>query len=175
MKKKNKIKDCQLKAMIDFVHSYKIGVQLGNDNSYTPSYSRKAWARGYMTILLSYRELHNGIKINNFVARNLAHELGHFLIAPLGRRFKKDYGIPPNEPDWTRLDEMKAKLIEEYLLRYFGFARRIKLLKDPLWAYKKYPGAYKDHYRQAWKWFRSKEGLVKIKQELESKTKKKVG
>jgi len=70
------------------------------------------------------------------VAKNLAHELGHFLIAPPGRRYRRDYGIPPIGGrtaemviKWD-LDEAKAILVEHFLYRRCGF--RFRIPKEPL-------------------------------------------
>jgi hypothetical protein len=53
----------------------------------------------------------------------LAHELGHFVIAPRGRRYRKNYGILTtnnrNHDHWN-LDEEKALLVEGALLRHVG-------------------------------------------------------
>lgn len=62
------------------------------------------------------------------VGRELAHELGHYFIAPKGRRHRKDYGIVGFGEKWD-LDEAKAILVEHELLRFFGAK---KVLKCPL-------------------------------------------
>lgn len=62
------------------------------------------------------------------VGRELAHELGHYLIAPKGRRHRRDYGIVGFGEKWD-LDEAKAVLVEHELLRFFGAK---KVLKHPL-------------------------------------------
>lgn len=55
----------------------------------------------------------------------IAHELGHFLIAPKSRRYKENYGIPPNvRRDYWDLDEVKAQLVEFHLLQYFHLTNR---------------------------------------------------
>lgn len=61
---------------------------------------------------------------------DIAHELGHYLIATAGRRRRPDYGIPENAegiPQWD-LDEAKAVLVEHYLRAAHG----LKFKKDPL-------------------------------------------
>lgn len=72
------------------------------------------------------------------LTQDLAHELGHYLIAPKGRRHRKDYGIPSerqrSEVSHRRweVDEMKATLVEYALLRHFGLEEELCLRKDPL-------------------------------------------
>lgn len=66
--------------------------------------------------------------------KDLAHELGHVILAPKGRRFRKDYGIKNgirrsyrSKLKWD-FDEAKATLIEHHLLNFVG----LKYLKEPL-------------------------------------------
>jgi len=88
-----------------------------------------------ISLQISARELFLHPNRSNYhLFRQLCHELGHYLIAPPGRRHREDYGIP-NEakrkasanPKWD-LDELKACLIENHLSGKFGG----KYLKNPL-------------------------------------------
>lgn len=63
---------------------------------------------------------------------DVAHELGHFLVAPKSRRYRKDYGIPAQARGADRarwdMDESKARMVEHFLLARFGYSFK----KDPL-------------------------------------------
>lgn len=48
----------------------------------------------------------------------LAHELGHYMAAPKGRRRHKDYGIKVKSK-FSELDELKANFVEQELRRKF--------------------------------------------------------
>ncbi len=68
----------------------------------------------------------NPIRFRTLAAQELAHELGHFIVAPKRRRFKKDYGIPDERNSRTTqqnnywlVDELKAQFVERHLLRYY--------------------------------------------------------
>lgn len=73
--------------------------------------------------------------ITNQLISQLSHELGHFLIAPKGRRYKKNYGIRTNYSSrsirakyhWN-LDEYKAQLVENHLYKRY----RLPWIKKPL-------------------------------------------
>lgn len=69
---------------------------------------------------------------------DIAHELGHYLVAPPGRRHRKDYGIPSyrgrsdaSHRRWD-LDEVKAVVVSHWLLAQLGFGKETGVLKQPL-------------------------------------------
>jgi len=69
-----------------------------------------------------------------YMFRQITHELGHYLIAPPGRRHREDYGIPKENKrnssthsKWD-LDEVKAQIVENHLSGKFGG----KYLKYPI-------------------------------------------
>lgn len=64
------------------------------------------------------------------IVRTLAHEVGHFLLAPPARRRQDDYGIsnkakrgPRSAEKWTT-DEERASLIGDYLIWHSGFRKK---------------------------------------------------
>lgn len=73
---------------------------------------------------------------NRILFRELAHELGHYLVTPKSRRHKKNYGIPKKSytlrNNWKRwnLEEYKASVLENELLKLVGAP--ITTYKDPL-------------------------------------------
>lgn len=91
---------------------------------------------------------------------DVAHEMGHFLIAPKSRRYRKDYGIPTNvyrlgvEQGTWDFDEAKALLVEHFLLEKFGHPFK----KNPL---RTASGRFQVHANAARKWWRT-EGKLSI-------------
>jgi hypothetical protein len=64
------------------------------------------------------------------IVQSIAHEIGHYIVAPPSRRYRKDYGIPRdhrNDAYWN-LDEMKARFVERELVRACGMKRANVLL-----------------------------------------------
>lgn len=134
--------DPGLARLCRIAHTHRVGVRLTNEQQFLRHYQRGAKYKGYIEVQLGFNSFANRAVtltyLRHTVAKSLAHELGHFLIAPLGRRYRKDYGIPVGhrseraEFNWD-LDEAKAVLVENHLLIACGYRRRgMKIQKDPL-------------------------------------------
>lgn len=63
------------------------------------------------------------------VVQSVAHEIGHYLVAPPSRRHKKNYGISRDfgnrNSDYWDLDDMKARFVERELMRACGFRNHL--------------------------------------------------
>jgi hypothetical protein len=88
-----------------------------------------------------------------YYINQITHELGHFLIAPKSRRYKKDYGIPLKNwknryknRDYWDLDEFKAQLVGFYLLQHFKFTKNKKIS----WSH---PTQFRAIKKEAVEWF----------------------
>lgn len=106
----------------------------------------------------------------SWLGRDIAHELGHYLIAPKGRRHRLNFGIPPKRynvprPQWD-LDEAKAILVEHALLRHFGGKMA---LKHPL-RMRVLLESVRSQSKKANTWF-EKEGKAMLQQALFQKEK----
>lgn len=169
---KIKTYDRDLKNLYDFARSFKIGIRLSDESQYlpNPSYKHFGGKRGNIGAELLISDLFNASNsretLANKVALTIAHELGHFLVAPKGRKYKKDYGIVTKDLSersmyhWD-LDEAKACLIHAYLLKHFRFDQRMKVLKDPLSSWRRRVPRIQKARREAWKWW-NKEGQLLI-------------
>jgi hypothetical protein len=66
------------------------------------------------------------------VVQNVAHEIGHYLVAPTSRRHRKNYGINRNfghrDSDYWDLDDMKARFVERELMRACGMKHHLTYL-----------------------------------------------
>jgi hypothetical protein len=164
--------DRQLQKLIELAEWFDLKVRItGVETHFTPEKTKNYDIKGWIEIPITSYDLIYRMQsiqdLNNYVARSLAHELGHFLVAPVGRRYRKDYGIPSSNSshastDKWDLDEAKANLVEEYLLQKFGFAKRLRIKKDPIRFLRDIP-SYRFHYRDAWAWWR-KGGEAYIKE-----------
>lgn len=111
--------------MMSIAQHLHLGVQLGRNTSYelVPDLAdRRSPARRVITLELSLYELLNDPSASQYkVVRYMAHEFGHYFIAPEGRRRKADYGIPPgsSKEKWD-LDDAKATFVEQRILRWAG-------------------------------------------------------
>lgn len=64
-------------------------------------------------------------KLGRSAVQALCHELGHYLVAPEGRRRLTDYGIPEKSEEqlkW-RVEEVKAVLVQHMLMKRLGFKK----------------------------------------------------
>jgi hypothetical protein len=166
-------KDKNLSAMIDFLADRHIGVRIGQESSYVPSryrrnrgYKRMPY-KGYIEVPITIAHVLSTTPqaITNNVARNLAHEIGHWLVAPKGRRYRKDYGIKGDTLRWD-LDEMKARIVEHFILQHFGFGDRIKILRDPIWRWRNSRSTqHRQMRREALRWWQA-EGQAQVQKEL---------
>lgn len=165
--------DKSLNSLIQIAAKHDVGVRFGGyqgSSQFVNSGKNVYRYRGYIEIAIPMSLILKVSKtqyqqLTNKVARELSHELGHFLIAPIGRRYHKDYGIRMNmrsrySRDKWELDELKALLVEEFLLRECGYESKMRLKKDPIRS------KHKSHYYQpmckkAWTWWR-KEGMQYI-------------
>jgi len=157
--------DAQLAKMVRFARFLNVSVQVGR----LPGMYQVTYRNG--TIHLICPTLKGFIQshprnLNNNLARDLAHELGHYLIAPKTRRNRKDYGIPishrrgEKSNHYWDLDDAKADLVGHELLREFGFGSRITIGKDPISSLRS--GSTVEIYKEAHAWWKSSEGSTKI-------------
>ena len=70
-------------------------------------------------------------RLTSDICDTLAHELGHWLVAPPGRRFRTNFGIPnkawpPNGYDKWELEEGKATVAGLYCMNQIGFHHELK-------------------------------------------------
>jgi len=119
----------RIAQLFDFAGNLGLRTRIGGiDATYTPQ--TRIW-EGMITLGISPRLLVRRPEMGvRYLASQLAHELGHYLIAPKSRRRRKDYGIPPDSTSafWTT-DETKARIVEHYIRAYFGDPTA---LKDPI-------------------------------------------
>ncbi len=113
-----KRKHGDLDGLRKFAGSLKLKVVLGEENRFRKTKIAHG-AVGVITLGLHFRDIEDV----QFAAQNLAHELGHYLVAPKGRRHHVDYGIRDNSR-FADQDESRAIFIESYLLSHFGFKPR---------------------------------------------------
>ncbi len=176
MKRTGWEQDRGLNELVLLANAHDVGVRLGSEeSSFVPSRRRRGrgW-RGWIEVHVNWTTFAavdiSAAKIRTIAAKALAHELGHLLIAPLGRRYRKDYGIPVGTRSvaahsrWE-LDEAKARLVENYLLKEYGFSTRMRLLKDPIASYRKATDFRRHLRKKAWQWWRE-EGEEYIVKEL---------
>lgn len=78
------------------------------------------------------------LSVEGYMSANIAHELGHYLVASPGRRHRKNYGIPSyrgrsdaSQRRWD-LDETKAVVVAHWLLAACGFGKEAGVRKQPL-------------------------------------------
>jgi hypothetical protein len=119
-----------VKQLLRFANSLGLRVDLEGSGDATYAPSKRNW-EGTITLTTSIRMLVSQPETSvRYLGSQLAHELGHYLVAPKSRRRKKDYGIPPasSAPIWTT-EETKARIVEHYLRKRFGDPRAFK---DPI-------------------------------------------
>jgi len=70
-------------------------------------------------------------KLDSFLIRTIAHELGHYLVSPPMRRRQKDYGVKNKNLKYSakvndkyELEEIKARAIEFEIYDKLGFKYR---------------------------------------------------
>jgi len=153
-----------LNKLYVFARDLGLQVAFGSENSRTTRISRR-YVRHEIQIELRPKDLFHmsGSDLQDSIGRNLAHELGHYIVAPKGRRHRKDYGIPGTSTKRWAIDEGKAILIENYLLKRFGFGCRMRLLKYPVRSNRH--RSVREHHREIEKWWRE-DGERKIKSVL---------
>jgi len=153
----------ELNALIKIAKNHKVGVRFGTEQRYVVNRNKHGYqnrSKGWIEIYISALDIGNGhIKdlnsIGNLMCEALAHELGHFLIAPLGRRYHTNYGIPSERMrsdaqrrTWN-LDETKADIVGNYLLCKVGYAKRMHVPGYSL------TGRYAAPLgKVAWKWWK---------------------
>jgi hypothetical protein len=119
----------RVKQLVAFANSLELHVDLDKgDPSYTPH--KRKW-KGTISLVVNMRTLVSKPEtLARILGAQLAHELGHYIVAPKSRRRLKDYGIPSasSAPYWL-LDEAKARVVEHHLRRHFGDSHA---MKDPL-------------------------------------------
>jgi len=135
--------DKELNKLKKIAYAYRIGIRFTAEPRYVNTNKKHSIHKSYIEMDLRIHDLifqpQSGHRaLSNRVARHVAHELGHFLVAPGGRRYRKDFGIPEVKRSrasgerWE-LDEYKAQLVDNYILRLCGFEKRFRLPKNPLW------------------------------------------
>lgn len=142
-----------LRRIITFARTLNLRVEFGRENAfYTTKYpkygNRRVKSDHTIVVEFSpYALMHDTIdQACVYAGAALAHELGHYLIAPKGRRHRKDYGIPAKQRtsasiDKWQLDDDKAVMVELQLLKHFSFhtsaLRRQRVNPDAVvWWYK---------------------------------------
>lgn len=157
--------DKPLHNLVRLAHKHRVGVRIGAETQYLPQprYRQQGW-KGWIEVDLSLTTLMSTSltqrALGTIIAKKVAHELGHFLVAPPGRKYQQDYGIraygkrSEKSMEFWDLDEAKATLVEHQLLRHFGFEGRTKLLKDPLCNMRRL-SRLRVCRKKAWQWWRS--------------------
>ena len=151
-----------LPDLVRFAKNLGIEVQLGTETEYKTIPKTVRWVgprrivrgRSVMTLKITVDQLTSS-SLPDIVINDLAHELGHFIAAPKGRRCKIDYGIK-TKSKFAELDEFKANFVEIAIQqaldrRTYVFSQRQKNFPE---------------YKQAEEWWRS-EGQIMVKTLLE--------
>jgi hypothetical protein len=103
---------------------FRVANSLGCKVVFEPNWQENAYQNG--TISLDFHPsqvVKEPEKQATLIAEALAHELGHFVVAPAGRRYRKNYGILntiTRDSQYWELDEAKARMVEVALLRHVG-------------------------------------------------------
>ena len=124
-----------LQSLLQLAKHFDIRVEFGREQEFNAeprSMRRKNYHHNKITLSMHPQRLTN-LNCAYEASKDLAHELGHFFAASPGRRYRRDYGIPPEtihaRPYWD-LDEAKARLIENYLLKRFGGKSVLRPLRN---------------------------------------------
>lgn len=102
---------------------YNFHVRFGRDIKYYQINGARFIEIDYVSVRSS---LENPEHIAPKIYKNIAHELGHFLVCPENRRRLPDYGIPVDgmyNDKWNIEDE-KAVAVEGYMLYWLGIKNK---------------------------------------------------
>lgn len=89
-----------------------------------------------------------------YLATEILHELGHFIVAAPYRRSKKDYGIPSNgtrNPEFWEFEELKAVLVERKLCELFGIKTKGRNPLNHLYYFFQYKYKARQQLRKWWR------------------------
>jgi hypothetical protein len=170
---------CCVDRLLLIPRKFGIGLRAGLEQEFLPGLRRRrGGSTGTIVLSIPIRELLRPLLLSEGASRHrpslqirlcrgLAHELGHFLVAPKGRRYKKDYGIASERRRseashrFWEIDECKAKIVEHYLLARCGFGRAEGVRKRPLRSH-----GVDDSYRwSVERWWRT-EGQKSVEEQL---------
>lgn len=89
---------------------------------------RRRKTKPQVTLKLSINEIDDD-RLKERLAKDVCHELGHYIAASKGRRHHENYGIKYNSY-FAQLDEDKATFIGAYLCQHFGFKFKSNVNKE---------------------------------------------
>ena len=121
--------------LFKIVERLKLRVQIGDELEYKVHNNTKYLTVEGMTVSGLFDSGATLEKLRATIAIAIAHEIGHFLAAPLSRRNRKNFGIPLSQDNssprsrykWER-EEVMAQLFEQKITDTIGVKNQSKRL-----------------------------------------------
>ncbi len=116
-----------LPELVRFAKKLGIEVRLGQETEFKSIPKTIQWigsrkvvkSKRFVTLKLTVEQLISPKPPEDAAFDELSHELGHFIAAPKGRRYKLDYGIKVRSK-FADIDEFKANFVEREIRQVMG-------------------------------------------------------